>query len=216
VCAVSLKEVEEATCRLLDSDTKIISLSPLSFDDVMNDIKKVGQAVGKEELAEEKIEGLKNRLSILQNYTKDLPPPKVLMIEWMLPPMVAGHWTPFLVRAAGGEPILAVVNSPTGPIPWEEIKSSEADIIIIAPCGFKIKQSLVELSEFVTQPGMENLPAIVNNKVFVIDGNAYFNRPGPRLIESAEVLATALHPQLKDKYKFSDDDIIHFSIESAL
>jgi len=210
VCAVSLKEVEEATCRLLDSDTKIVSLSPLSFDDVMDDILKVGKAVGRFSLAKEKVASLRKRLDALKFKTKELPHPKVLMVEWMLPPMVAGHWTPELVKIAGGTPILGKANTPTGPIPWEEITNSGAEVIIIAPCGFKIDQSMQEIEEFVKHPGMKNLPAIKNNRLYIIDGNAYFNRPGPRLIESAEVLATAIHPELSEKFQFSNQDLIHY------
>lgn len=212
VCAVSLKEVEEATCRLLGGQTKIVSLSPLSFDDVMSDILRVGMATGNLELAQEKVSYLQERIQTLKSYTRDLVHPKVLMMEWMLPPMVAGHWTPYLVKAAGGDPILGRANTPTGPIDLEKILNSQADIIIIVPCGFKIKQSLVELEEFVRLPGMEKIPAIRDNKVFVIDGNAYFNRPGPRLIESAEILANVIHPHLRSKFHFSDEDYIHYDL----
>jgi iron complex transport system substrate-binding protein len=109
--------------------------------------------------------------------------------------MVAGHWTPELIRIAGGEPILAHDGEPTGPVDWAAIVEAAPEVVLIAPCGFRVEQSLQELSELAARPGFAELPAVRGRRVVIADGNAFFNRSGPRLVESAEIAAMAIHPE---------------------
>ena len=210
VCAVSLEDVKQATCNLLGSDVEILSLSPITLDDIYNDILRVGKSTGREELAQTKVKGLQERLARLIERTKSLSRPKVLAVEWMDPPMIAGHWTPELIRAAGGDPILSHEGSPTGPVDWEKIAAAEPEVILIHPCGFKLDQSKNDMEFFLNQPGMQSIPAYKNRRIYILDGNAYFNRPGPRLVDSAEIAARAIHPELAEHYPIEGWEILHW------
>lgn len=194
VCAVSFTEVREATARLLGAEASILSLSPLTLSDVLNDIGRVGRATGMEHAAHQLVADLRTRLERLRAETATLPRPRVLVLEWLSPPMVAGHWTPELIRIAGGEPILGHDGEPTGPVDWATIVEAAPEVVLIAPCGFRLEQSLRELPALAARPGFAALPAVRAGRVAVADGNAFFNRPGPRLVESAEIAAMAIHP----------------------
>ena len=196
VCAVSFSTVEEAIGRLLGQAAEIISLSPLSLDDVMEDHLRVGRAAGVEVAAREVVAGLRQRLEALRERTASLPRPRVLGLEWTEPPMVVGHWTPELIRIAGGEPVAAHDAAPTRTATWKDIAETEPDVVLVAPCGFKVEQTLEELDRLYEVPEFKELPAVANGRVVVLDGNAFFNRPGPRLVESAELAALAIHPEV--------------------
>jgi iron complex transport system substrate-binding protein len=195
VCAVSLAEVREATARLLGAEADILSLSPLTLADVLDDIVRVGRAAGVEGAAHRLVADLRTRLDRLRAETAVLPRPRVLVLEWLSPPMVAGHWTPELIRVAGGEPILGHDGKPTGPVDWASIVEAEPDVVLVAPCGFHVEQSLREISALAALPWFMDLPAVRKGRVAIADGNAFFNRPGPRLVESAELGAVAIHPE---------------------
>jgi iron complex transport system substrate-binding protein len=198
VCAVSFAEVREATARLLGAEASILSLSPLTLADVLDDIVRVGRAAGVEDAAHELVAHLRRRLDRLRAETALLPRPRVLVLEWLSPPMVAGHWTPELIRIAGGEPILGHDGEPTGPVDWAAIVEAAPAVVIVAPCGFRVAQSLRELPALAALPGFATLPAAHGDRLVVVDGNAFFNRPGPRLVESAEIAAMAIHPERFD------------------
>jgi iron complex transport system substrate-binding protein len=195
VCAVSLSEVREATARLLGAEASILSLSPLTLADVLGDIVRVGVAAGVEPAARRLVEDLRGRLDRLRTETAPLPRPRVLVLEWLAPPMVAGHWTPEIIRIAGGEPILGHHGEPTGPIDWATVVAAAPEVVLISPCGFRVDQSRRELPTLAKLPGFAGLPAVRTGSVFIADGNAFFNRPGPRLVESAQIAATAIHPE---------------------
>lgn len=194
VCAVSFAEVREATARLLGADADILSLSPLTLADVLADIVRVGRVAAVEDAAHRIVAELSTRLDGLRAETALLPRPRVLVLEWLSPPMVAGHWTPELIRIAGGEPILGHDGEPTGPVDWAAIVEAEPEVVLIAPCGFRLEQSLREMAALAALPGFAELPAVRAGRVVIADGNAFFNRPGPRLVESAEIAAVAIHP----------------------
>lgn len=194
VCAVSLDEVREATRRLVGNGVEILSLSPLLLGDVFEDFKRVGVCSGTEEIAQETVRGLRRRLDALRRETLELDRPRVVVLEWLDPPMIASHWTPELIRIAGGQPVLGRDGTATGPIEWSAIVEARPEVLLVAPCGFKVAQSLREMDEFSRQPGFAELPAVKMERVWIADGNALFNRPGPRLVESAETAAAAIHP----------------------
>ena len=147
-------------------------------------------------MAEPLVGRFRERLAALAHRTSGRGRPRVVALEWLDPPMVAGHWTPELIRIAGGEPTLGHDGKPTGPIHWEQIVDVDPDVLLIIPCGFRLGQSLRDMAELSKRPGFADLRAVSNHRVAVIEGDAFFNRPGPRLVESAALAAQAIHPEL--------------------
>jgi iron complex transport system substrate-binding protein len=194
VCAVPLREVEEAVRCVLSSDVKVVSLKPQRLRDIWEDISRVAAVAGREESAEELLKGLKRRLWKLEQKTRHLARPKVACLEWLDPVITAGNWIPELVSTAGGECTLAEAGEPSTKLAWESLVEYQPDVIVLMPCGFKIAQTQAELPDFTARPQWQALSAVQNNKVFIVDGNAYLNRSGPRIVDSAEILAEILHP----------------------
>ena len=195
VCAVSLPDVEDAVQCFLTSDVKIVSLNPEKLSDIWRDVRNVAAATGQQEQAESLIQGLEARLRNLEAKTRHLPRPRVACLEWLDPLMAAGNWIPELVHLAGGAYGLVEAGAHTPPITWDTLIDYQPEVIVITPCGFKIPQSQADLSLLTGHPQWQTLPAVQAGRVYVADGNAYYNRPGPRIVESAEILAEMLHPE---------------------
>jgi iron complex transport system substrate-binding protein len=207
VCAVSFDEVREAARELLGNEVEIVSLSPLRLEDVLQDVLRVARAAGVAGRGSELVAALRERLETLRARTAAVPRPRVLALEWMDPPMPAGHWTPELLRLAGGEPVLGREGQPTGRVEWERIIEAAPEVLLVIPCGFKVPQSAREIGEVLAR--LARTPAVRERRVFLADGNAYFNRPGPRLVESAEMAALAIHPELfAGQYSFSPQELL--------
>ncbi|MSQ48343.1 MAG: cobalamin-binding protein [Deltaproteobacteria bacterium] len=196
VCAVSLPEVEEAVRCFLTPAVKVLSLKPQRLGDIWEDIRQVARATGREDAAEEVLRGLKHRLWKLEQQTRHLSRPRVACIEWIEPLIAAGNWVPELLSIAGGEYDLTSVGEHSPVMTWETLVAYQPEVLILMPCGFPIAQTQREVSALQAAPLWDALPAVKTNNVFIIDGNAYLNRPGPRLVESAEILAEILHPDV--------------------
>lgn len=195
VCAASLKDVEEAVCELVTSNPVLVSLEPMALGDVWKDIRSVASALGKPERAEDLVARLRGRLATLEARTRSLGPrPSVGCIEWTDPVMMAGNWVPELVEIAGGTDPLGEAGKHSGYIEIEQLVEADPDVIAIMPCGFDIERAAQEMVPLVARPEWQQLSAVRNGRVAMTDGNQYFNRPGPRLVESAEILAEFLHP----------------------
>jgi len=197
VCAVSLTDVEGALCQVTLKDTKICTLHPNNISDVTADFQRVADASGVPERGRELVDAFARRLAdIEQRAAGAVSRPRVAMIEWVDPVMVAGGWIPELVRVAGCEPV--IVESPEAfkTVEWSEIVAADPDIVVILPCGYELSKTLGELDDEVLAAALESIPAVQRGKCFVADGNAYFNRPGPRLADSAEILGAISHPGL--------------------
>jgi len=205
VCAVTFADVEAATQAALGKDVSIVSLAPLSLDDVLGDIERVAAAADVAERGTELVSDLRRRLAAVREATATFEAPRVLMLEWLDPPMPIGHWTPRIVRMAGGRPVLARDQVPTGPLEWSAIADCDADALLLAPCGFEVEQTRREVDELLQRPEIAALPAVERGRVYLADGNHFFNRPGPRLVESAEVAAVALHPDLSGTFPLPPD-----------
>lgn len=196
VCAVSLKEVEDALCNLLDKDTRIVSLQPNSLDDIFQNIMDVAIALDIKTKGEQLIEDLQERVDIIRHKLKFIDQkPTVACIEWLEPMMVSGNWIPELVNIAGGVSILAENGKHSPYVKWEDIAAQNPDIIIVMPCGFPIERTMKEVDLLLQQPGFADLKAVKNNRVYLADGNQYFNRPGPRIVDSIEILAEIINPK---------------------
>ncbi len=199
VCAVSLKDVEQAVCELVASEPKIVSLEPMDLGDVFTDIRAVAAALGRPERAERLNAGLTARLDAIRERSGALGErPVVACIEWIDPLMHAENWVPELVEIAAGRVMLGEAGRHSGYFEFDRMVEADPDVIAVMPCGFDIPRTAAEMSPLVAQPGWSELSAVRSGRVFLTDGNQYFNRPGPRVVESAEILAELLHPEAFD------------------
>ena len=194
VCAVALPEVEEAVRCFLTPGVKVVSLKPQRLSDIWEDMRHVARTTGREDAAEEVLRGLKQRLWKLEQQTRHLSRPRVACIEWIEPLIAAGNWVPELLEIAGGEYTLTGAGEHSPVMTWETLVAHQPDVLVLMPCGFPIGQTQRELSALRAYPQWNMFPAVKTNRVFIVDGNAYLNRPGPRIVDSAEILAEILHP----------------------
>ena len=197
VCAVSLKDVEQAVCQFTGSRPVIVSLEPNALADVWSDIRRVATALGASTRGDELVASLQRRMDeIAAKAQKASASPTVACVEWIDPLMAAGNWMPELVEMAGGVNLFGEAGKHSPWMSWEEIVAANPDVIFISPCGFDIARTMEEAHLLAGKPAWGELKAVKDNRVFVADGNQYFNRPGPRLVESLEILAESLHPEL--------------------
>ena len=188
-CAVSLNDVKEAVSDWVGNKPDIISLEPNCLEEVWSDFESVGKALNNlESYFNLKFEIEQRLVTLKENSQKLGKMPTVLCVEWIDPLMIAANWVPELVNIAGGINILSKPGSHSHIFKWDEIVETNPDFIIMMPCGFNIDRTLEEIDILKKKPDWLNLKAVKLNQVFVVDGNQYFNRPGPRLVESAEIL----------------------------
>ncbi len=193
VCAVHLSDLEEVLTEELGYSPAIISFHPHSLQDFFDNFKDLAQLVDKVKEAEILLEDWNDRIDIIKHKVKFVKNrPRIVCIEWMEPLMTAGHWTPELLEFAGGENVLSEKYTNSSYISMEQLITADPDGIVIAPCGFDIARTKQELEVLFNQEAWRNLPAVQKGHVFIADGNAFFNRPGPRLIDTAEILAEIL------------------------
>lgn len=199
VCAVSLKDVERAVCELVSSAPRIVSLAPMDLGDVFDDIRTVAAALGRPERGERLTAGLTARLDAIRERSSQLVErPAIACIEWIDPLMLAENWVPELVEIAGGAVMLGEAGRHSGYFEFKQMVEADPDVIAVMPCGFDIPRTAAEMRPLAAHPGWADLSAVRNGRVFLTDGNQYFNRPGPRVVESAEILAELLHPEVFD------------------
>jgi len=191
VCAVSYRIVERAA-RRLGSSPQLVSLEPESLDDVFDNIRFIGGLTGRHDAARQLCDGLRRRVASVERAVAGRPPRRVVCLEWVDPPYNCGHWTPELVRIAGGEELLGVSRQPARPVEWQQVLDARPDIVVVMACGFSLARSLREVE---TAAGRFDR---LRTPVWVVDGNAFFSRPGPRLVESVEIMAGILHPGVVD------------------
>jgi iron complex transport system substrate-binding protein len=194
VCAVSYDIVARAA-KALRTDPRILSLEPSSLEDVYANVLTVGERTGTFAAAERVVAELRARAAALERHVAGRARPRTLVLEWTDPAMNAGHWTPGLVELAGGEPVLATPGANSQRIGWPEIAAAEPDVIVVAPCGYGLAATLRAIGELEAQPLWGSLAAVRSGRVYAVDGNAYVNRPGPRLLDSAELFASAIFGQ---------------------
>lgn len=197
LCAVSLKDVQQAVCEVYSSQPEIVALEPMCLADVWGDIRRVAGALDCVERGERLVAELRQRLAEIRERTATVVQrPVVACIEWTEPLMAAGNWVPELVDLAGGRDAFGTAGEHSGWLEWETLRECDPDVIVVMPCGFDLPRSRAEMAPVTALPGWNELRAVRRGRVFVTDGNQYFNRPGPRLVESAEILAQVLHPEI--------------------
>lgn len=193
VCAVSERDVVQAITQLTGLQPLVVSLTPYRLQDVWEDMRRVGRALDKPDQAQTLVEQYRQRLTHLSNITSALGiRPRVAVLEWLDPLMGAGNWTPELVDYAGGEPIFGEIGQHTPWVTWEELLAADPDVIVLSPCGYTLDRAMQDVLLLQEHPIWPNLQAVRNGKVYAIDGNQYLNRSGPRLVESAEILARVI------------------------
>ena len=195
VCAVSLKGVENAVCEWVESRPQIVSLEPNQLSDIWKDFINIAEALGVKEQGHELVSQLKQRMNKIAQKTITFPQkPTVVCIEWIEPLMSAGNWMPELIEMGGGINLFGVAGEQSPWMTWEQLLEANPDVILVMPCGFNLARSKAEMSSLSQKPEWSQLNAVQNQQVYLTDGNQYFNRPGPRLVESLEIIAEILHP----------------------
>jgi iron complex transport system substrate-binding protein len=199
VCAVRYQDVVDFVAgEPLLSATNIVSLNPQSLEGVLADIERVGTAAHRQAEAARCVTQLRERIDSVQQVTSAISPddrPRVTIIEWIEPLMLAGYWTPQLVNIAGGADSLAITGRHSVYNSWIDVVAFDPEVLIVAPCGFDLARTLAEAQVIPRWPGFADLSATRAGRVWAVDGNAYLNRSGPRLVDSLEILAHLLHPQ---------------------
>jgi len=196
VCAASLAQVEEAVCAVLPTRPKIVSLKPNTLSDVCEDFRRVGAAIARD--PHDAVGALRQRLAAVSQRAFKARP-RLAFLEWIDPLMGPGLWTPELIALAGADPVFGAAGAHTQARPASDLRDVNPDIILIAPCGYTIEQSLAERHALEALPGWQALAAVRAGRVAIADGNAFFNRPGPRLAESAEIVAAVVHDARAEK-----------------
>ena len=181
----------------LAKEPEVLSLDPLHIADVVEDLNRIGRATGTEAKAAEITEGLTARIEAVAERAKDVDKqPSVLHVEWADPVMCGGHWVPEMVDLAGGTNSFGDKDTGTLKLDWGEVVASQPEVIIMMQCGFDVKRALEDMPIMTAKDGWASLPAVKNNRVYVIDAGAYTSRSGPRLVTGLEIMAEMIHPEI--------------------
>jgi iron complex transport system substrate-binding protein len=196
VCAVDYNEVTKVA-ESLTEPAKILSLSPHCLTDVLRDIERVGAATARHDRAEALVQQLQGRIEqVRHTAAQSKGRPRVACLEWLEPIYAAGHWVPEMVELAGGMDPLGRKGEPSARVTWSTLQESAPDIIVLMPCGFEIERTIQERVLLQKMPQWNHLPAVKSNKVYAVNSNAFFSRPGPRLVDGLEILARIVHPEI--------------------
>lgn len=198
VCAVSLADVERAVCEFVHGRPRIVSMHPHTLADISRDIARVAEAIGRPNAGKELVASMQDRLAAVRALVGRQPKRRLAFIEWIEPPMSGGHWMPELIDAAGGVSVFGATGEPSPWITWKDVAAADPDVIVVAPCGYDIEVTRREVRPLARYEIWQQLRAVRNGHVYLADGNAFFNRPGPRLVESTEILAEIMHPVAAD------------------
>lgn len=194
VCAVDESVVRSALQRY-GLDAELVATHPHTLDDVFDDIDRLGRVLDREADADDLRTSLERRVEAVRSRAAETGTrPTATVIDWTDPVMVSGHWVPELVGIAGGEFLLGETGTASGPIEFDALREADPETIVVAPCGFSLDQTAQNLDDLTDRDGWDDLTAVQENRVFVVDGNHYVNRPGPRLVDTLEQFAAILHP----------------------
>ncbi|MGI0026339.1 MAG: cobalamin-binding protein [Nitrosopumilaceae archaeon] len=203
VCSPYTKEVNRAVTILQDKP-EVLILDPRNLDDILSNILDVAKKIGKEKEAHIFIDSLKKRITSIQTKPKKSSP-KVLCVEWLDPLFTAGHWVPQMVEISGGTNGLSVTGDQSRRMELDEAIKFDPDIIILMPCGFDVKRTILEYEKLASNPKWKSILAVQNNKVYAVNANEYFSKPGPRTVTGLEIMAKIIHPDTFQDLKIPDD-----------
>jgi iron complex transport system substrate-binding protein len=197
VCAVSLEDVQRALTGSVSSRPQLVALEPNRLEDIWSDIRRVGKACNITPKSEEVVQTLQDRMARISLSARQAGHrPRVACIEWLEPLMASGNWIPELVGLAGGENLFGKAGLHSPWMTWDELIASDPDVIVIMPCGFDLERTRREMYWLTGKSEWQHLRAVRNGEVYLADGNQYLNRPGPRIVESLQIFAEILHPEL--------------------
>lgn len=194
VCAPSPGDLREALAALA-RPPQVLSLTPTTFSDVLEDILRVGQATGRCAAAEGLVRNLQARVARVEQGVADVPErPRLLCLEWLDPPYCGGHWVPEMVARAGGYDVLGRTGKASRAVTWEEVQAAEPELVVAMPCGYDVPHTVRVYEQVREQPAWHELRRRCPGRLFAVDASSYFSRPGPRLVTGIEILASLLHP----------------------
>jgi iron complex transport system substrate-binding protein len=192
VCAATPDDLGAALAHL-ERQPQVVTLNPHSLADVCADIRTVGAATGRAEQANAVVAEFERHIANVERAVAGLDRPRVLCLEWLDPPYVAGHWVPEMVERAGGVDVLGHAEKPSFRVDWETVLAARSEVIVIMPCGYNLASAATEFRNLPLPNGWNDLPAARDGRIFVVEASGYFSRPGPRLAAGLEILAGAIH-----------------------
>jgi iron complex transport system substrate-binding protein len=214
VCAVGYDSVT-AFAATLPGPPVVVNLEPATLSDIFGDIRRVAAAAGVPARAEEVIAALRKRVEAVRATASTARTrPRTLLLEWLDPPFACGHWNPELVAIAGGLEPVGHEGRPSRRITWEDVRAARPDVLLIACCGFDLDRTRRDLPALRAREGWGDLPAVRDGRVYAVDGSQYFSRPGPRVVDSLEILAEIIHPELF-RGRFPARDVMHVEAEKV-
>jgi len=194
VCAVSTGDLAELR-RVCAVEAETVGYSPSTLDQILASIVGLGVRFGAESAADELTGGMRARLRRVEAALEGIESwPRVFVSEWLDPPYSAGHWVPDMVARAGGTDVAGMSGEPSARMRWTDVAALEPDVVVLAPCGFDLDRTLSESDPLAISAHLLGTPARAESRVFAVDGNAHFSRPGPRVVDGVELLAHLLHP----------------------
>ena len=209
VCAVSFNDVCTATATLVHQQVRIVNLHPTRLDDIWGDVMRVAEALGRSAEGAAVVSHLRARVDAIADRSRACAAsPRVLSVEWLDPVMIGGMWMPELIERAGGVPLLTRPGEHAPTLSTDALRSLDPDVVVVKPCGFPLERTLKELSLLRTSLPWESWHAVQDGRIYIADGNAYSNRPGPRIVESLEILAACLHPEAFQDFRAKHGDSV--------
>lgn len=197
VCAVAYDDVLDAVRSLPHPRPRVVNLEPITLDDVLGTILTVGQVAGCSDTAVTVYDALQARVErVRERAGHALTRPRVVLLEWLEPLFCGGHWNPELVEIAGGVDAVGRKHQPSRQVAWDMVRDFAPEVLVVAQCGFSGERTRQDMPTLEAQPGYADLPAVRAGRVYLVDGSGYFSRPGPRLVDSLELLAALIHPEL--------------------
>lgn len=198
VCAITPNHLQRAIAAL-PQPPQLLTLNPATLDQVVDDVERIGDTIGRSAEARSLASRLRSRLdSIRRKVAQAARVPRVVCLEWLDPLYVGGHWVPEMVARAGGTDVLGSAGAPSKTVTWDQVLAARPDVLVLMPCSFSADRTLREINRVTGRPGWDTLPAVQTGNVFAVDSSSYFSRPSPRLVDGVEILASLFHPSLFD------------------
>lgn len=214
VCAITPSYLQRAI-GALPRPPQLLALNPTTLEQIIDDVERIGAAIGRQGQARSLAEQLRARLeTIRQKLARVARKPTVVCLEWLEPLYVGGHWVPDMVARAGGVDVLGTAGAPSKKVTWDQVLAAQPDVLVLMPCSFSADRTLREVGRVTGRPGWNTLPAVRNGLVFAVDSSSYFSRPSPRLVDGVEILAALIHPALF-KETLHQPDPAHPSVRRA-